>query len=98
MIDGRWHFIKLESEAAVGKFQDIAKLHHHEAGLPKGCEARLRIEPGGSRMLFLNPEASAVAAKVPIFGKMMRPLQPELVARLAATSHRMEIFDESPEG
>jgi hypothetical protein len=93
MIDGRWHFIKLETEAAVAKFEEVAKLGHRDAGEPKGCEARLRIEPGGSLMLFLNSAASAVVAQAPLFCKMMRPLQPELVARLTATSDRMSTFD-----
>ena len=92
MIDGRWHFIKLENDETVAKFREKADRQYRDDGLPKGCEVRLRIEPGGSQMLFVNPAASALVAKLPIFSKMMRPLHPELVDRVTAVSRRIDIF------
>ena len=92
MIDGRWHFLKLENDETVAKFREKADRQHRDDDLPPGCEVRLRIEPGGSQMLFLNPAASALVAKLPIFGKMMRPLHPELVERVTAATSRVDIF------
>jgi hypothetical protein len=89
MIEGRWHFIKLENEQTVAKFKEKVDRQSHIDGASEGCEVRLRVEPGGSQMLFFDPAASAMVAKLPIFAKMMRPLHPSLVDRVKAASRRM---------
>jgi hypothetical protein len=92
MIEGRWHFIKLENDQSVAKFKEKADRQRRIDGAPAACEVRLRIEPGGSQMVFLDPAASALVAKLPIFSKMMRPLHPSLVERVTAVSRRIDIF------
>ena len=91
MIEGRWHFIKLENEQTVAKFKEKVDRQCRIDGPLEECEVRLRVEPGGSQMMFFDPAASALVVKLPIFAKMMRPLHPSLVERVKAASRRIAL-------
>ena len=92
-VNDGWRFLKLEDDGNVDKFRAKADRQHRSDGSPGGCAAYLRKERGGSRLVFMNRAASEVAAKIPIFGPMLRSLHPSLVRRTIAGAQRMDLFD-----
>jgi hypothetical protein len=76
-VEGSWHFIELTSDMAeqeVAHFANALRSKFNASGMPEGCAAYRKQEPGGVQLVMLNPQASSLVSEMPLWASSLHSI------------------------